>query len=94
MSEPENAWDEVVDDLLPAELEWRRLVQTYPLPILTAAAVGGFFVGRQKGPELVSALSSFLTQRVSENVHAMLDGLSGAVRPDQDFDDSDPVDRD
>ncbi len=67
-----SALDEVVDDLLPAELDWRRLVVTYPIPALTLAAVGGFWLGRQRGSELVAALSSFVTNEVTRNVRAVL----------------------
>lgn len=75
MTDPEetlSALDEVVDDLLPADLDWRRLVVTYPIPSLLVAAAGGFWLGRQRGPELVTALSSFVTDQVTRNVRAVL----------------------
>lgn len=79
MTDPEetlSALDEVVDDLLPADLDWRRLVVTYPIPSLLVAAAGGFWLGRQRGPELVTALSSFVTDQVTRNVRAVL-GATG-----------------
>lgn len=75
MPDPEetlSALDEVVDDLLPADLDWRRLVVTYPIPALLLAAAGGFWLGRQRGPELVATLSSFATDQVTRNVRAVL----------------------
>jgi len=75
MPDPEetlSALDEVVDELLPADLDWRRLVVTYPIPALLLAAAGGFWLGRQRGPELVAALSSFATDQVTRNVRAVL----------------------
>jgi len=75
MPDPEetlSALDEVVDDLLPADLDWRRLVVTYPIPALLLATAGGFWLGRQRGPELVAVLSSFVTDQVTRNVRAVL----------------------
>jgi hypothetical protein len=67
-----SALDEVVDDLLPVELDWRRLVVTYPISSLTVAAVGGFVLGRSHGPELARTLSDFVTHEVSKNVRSVL----------------------
>jgi len=61
--------DELLDDLLPAELEWRQMVRSYPLPALAVAALGGYLLGRSRGPAIVAALSTFV---VSE----MVAGLS------------------
>ena len=75
MTDPEatpSAVDEVVDDLLPVDLDWRHLVVTYPIPALTVVAVGGFLLGRQHGPELLSALSNFVTHEVTRNVRSVL----------------------
>jgi hypothetical protein len=76
MTDPEttlSTLDEIVDDLLPGDLDWRRLVVTYPIPALVVATAGGFWLGRKRGPELVAALSSFVTDQVTKNVHAVLD---------------------
>ncbi len=75
---PLSALDEVVDDLLPADLDWRHLVVTYPMPALLLVAAGGFWLGRQRGPELLAAVSAFVTNEVTKNVHAVLgDGEAG-----------------
>jgi hypothetical protein len=64
--------DELVDELVPAELDWERLVVTYPLPALALAAIGGFFLGRRHGPEILSAVSTFAAAQVSANVHEII----------------------
>lgn len=64
--------DQIFDELLPEELDWRRLVRTYPLPALAVAALGGFWLGRQHGPELVSALADYARGRVSATVSTFL----------------------
>ena len=64
--------DELVDELVPAELDWERLVVTYPLPALALAALGGFFLGRRHGREILSAVSTFAAAQVTSNVHEIL----------------------
>lgn len=64
--------DQVVDDLLPEDLDWREMVRSYPLPALAAAAVGGFFLGQRHGQELLSAFRAFVDREVSKNVQTLL----------------------
>ena len=64
--------DELVDELVPAELDWERLVVSYPLPALALAALGGFFLGRRHGREILSAVSTFAASQVTANVHEIL----------------------
>lgn len=66
------AVEEILDELLPEELEWERLVRTYPVPALVLAAVGGFFLGLRHGPQILSAASGFLAAEVSRNVSDLL----------------------
>lgn len=64
--------DELVDELVPVELDWERLVVTYPLPALALAAIGGFFLGRRHGREILSAVSTYAAAQVSANVHEII----------------------
>ncbi|HEX3553209.1 MAG TPA: hypothetical protein VIA62_08270 [Thermoanaerobaculia bacterium] len=64
--------DELVDELVPAELDWERLVESYPLPALALAALGGFFLGRRHGREILAAISTFAAAQVSANVGHIL----------------------
>jgi len=64
--------DDVLDEILPEELEWERLVRSYPLPAMALAAVGGFLLGVSHGPAIVSAVSSYLVAQVSRNVSQVL----------------------
>lgn len=60
--------DDLLDEVLPEELEWERLVRSYPLPAVALAAVGGFLLAFSHGPAIVSAVSSYLSAEVSRNV--------------------------
>jgi len=64
--------DQLLDELLPEDLEWDRLVRTYPLPALMLAAVGGFLLGRARGAGIITALSSFAAGEVAESVNQAL----------------------
>ena len=70
--ERDSVIDEIVDELVPAELDWERLVVTYPLPALALAALGGFWLGRRHGPEILSAVSTFAAAQVTVNVRDIL----------------------
>lgn len=60
--------DQIVDELMPEELDWRHLVQTYPFPVMILAIVTGFFLGRHRGHWLLGALSGFAVQQATRNV--------------------------
>ncbi|HET9229557.1 MAG TPA: hypothetical protein VFR31_22945 [Thermoanaerobaculia bacterium] len=62
----------ILDELLPEELEWERLVRSYPVPALALAAVGGFFIGLRHGPEILAAVSGYLASEVSRNVSDLI----------------------
>ncbi len=67
----ETAYD-LVDELMPEGFDWERLVREYPLPALALAAIGGFFLGRRRGPQILSALSGFAAAEVSRNINGVL----------------------
>lgn len=64
--------DDLLDEVLPEELEWDRLVRSYPLPALAVAAVGGLLLGLSHGPAIVSAVSGYLSAQVSRSVGQVL----------------------
>jgi hypothetical protein len=64
--------DDFLDEILPEELEWERLVRSYPLPALAVAAVGGLLLGLSHGTAIVSAVSGYLSAQVSRNVSQVL----------------------
>ncbi len=64
--------DELVDELVPREVDWQRLVRSYPLTSLALAAFGGFVLGRSRGREMVAALSAFAADTLTDNVNEYL----------------------
>lgn len=64
--------DQLVDDLLPDEVDWRRLVTSYPLASLALAGVGGYVLGRARGVAITGALAAFASDTLSRNVNALI----------------------
>ena len=59
---------EILDELLPDDLDWRRQVRRYPIPALVIAGLAGFYLGSRHGAEIRQALSSFATREVERNL--------------------------
>ena len=72
--------DEFVDELLPTDFEWRRMVRSYPLTSTAVAFAGGFLIGRQRGMGLLAGLASFVVNEVSENVQNLFEGAAENLR--------------
>ncbi len=71
--EPKSLADELIDDLLPPDLDWRRIVRRYPMPSLLLVGLGGYLLGRTQGRALIARLSAFAAARVEEQALALLD---------------------
>lgn len=70
---PASLADELLDELLPEDLDWKRLVRTYPLPALAVAAAGGYLLGRHRGRALIAALSGMAAGVVAEHFEAVFE---------------------
>ena len=64
--------DQMLDELIPEEIEWERMVRTYPLPALLVAAAGGFLLAYTRGPGIIGALSALATAQVGDAVRDAL----------------------
>lgn len=65
--------DELLDDLLPEDFDWRDKVRHYPRVALLVAAGIGVALGRSHGSLLTSAVSRFTVDRVAHNISDVLD---------------------
>jgi hypothetical protein len=64
----------VLDSFLEGDLDWRKAVQTHPLPALTLAALGGAFLGKRYGMELFTDLSAFAARELLRGLESALGG--------------------
>lgn len=64
--------DRLLDEVLPEELKWRRLVQTYPLAAVAVAAGLGYFLGTRHGGAVLTTLSGFAMAQVTDRLGPLL----------------------
>lgn len=67
-----SAADRLIDEIMPEELDWERLVRTYPLPALGLAALGGFLLGRSRGSTVLGALGAFAGRQATRGINLAL----------------------
>ncbi|MDY7093501.1 MAG: hypothetical protein SX243_11085 [Acidobacteriota bacterium] len=65
--------DALVDEAMPEGFDWRRMVQRYPWPALTLAAVGGWMLGHRRGAGVLTALAAFAADQLVDHVNQFLD---------------------
>ncbi|HVR30203.1 MAG TPA: hypothetical protein VMS86_11805 [Thermoanaerobaculia bacterium] len=63
--EERSAAGRFLDQLLPEELEWERLVRTYPLAALLVAGVAGYWLGWRSGAPILEAVGESATRRIT-----------------------------
>jgi hypothetical protein len=63
--------DRWIDELVPAELDWRELVRSYPIASVLAVAAGGIYLGAAHGGRIVEALSDLVSQRVEDTAERL-----------------------
>lgn len=68
--------DELLDDLMPPEVDWRGVVRRHPIPALLVAAAAGYWLGRSRRSHvLVEALTGAVAAGVVSRVAGLeLDG--------------------
>jgi hypothetical protein len=78
--------DELLDDLMPPELDWKGVVRRHPIPAVLVAAAAGYWLGRsRKSQALVDALTGALAATMVARVGSL--GVAGLG----DFEDEDEV---
>ncbi len=65
--------DALVDEMMPAGFDWRHMVQKYPWPSLTLAAVGGWMLAHRRGSGVITALAAFAADQLVDHVNQFLD---------------------
>lgn len=64
--------DRLLDEVLPEELQWRRLVHSYPLAAVAVAAGLGYFLGRRHGAAVLTSLSGYAMAQVTDRLGPLL----------------------
>jgi hypothetical protein len=59
-----------LDELLPEQLEWERMVRAYPIAALVVAGVAGYLLGVRSGAPILAAVGATASRRVSDLVSA------------------------
>ena len=65
--------EELIDDILPERLDWRRLVRDHPIPSLLVVAAGGYYLGRKHGSAVLASLSGIAATEVGKRVSLFTD---------------------
>jgi hypothetical protein len=60
--------DQLLDELLPEELDWERLVRQYPRACLLAAAGAGVWLGYSRGQAALALLGTVVAGKVAATV--------------------------
>ena len=68
----ENLANELVDQLVATDLDWRDMVRAYPKASLALAVVGGFALGRARGTTIVAALATYTADTLAGNINEFL----------------------
>jgi hypothetical protein len=73
--------DEFLDELMPPELEWRRVVRRHPIPAVLVAAGLGYWLGRsRRGAVIAEALTGAAALAMTSRLGAA--GLDAATDPE------------
>ena len=72
--EERSAAGRFLDELLPDDLEWERLVRTYPLAALLIAGAAGYWLGWRSGAPILEAVGESATRRIAGLVGESFDG--------------------
>lgn len=64
--------ERLIDEVVPEGVEWERLVRTYPMPALAAAAAAGFWLGIRHGRALITAFGAFASRQAARGVREVL----------------------
>ena len=79
MDESQGFVDQVLDDILPDNFDWRGMVVEYPLTAMALSVAGGFWLGRNHGLEVLSGLKGYAMNEVSRNFSNFMDGFGAAT---------------
>ncbi|MEL7059014.1 MAG: hypothetical protein AAGN46_03190 [Acidobacteriota bacterium] len=60
--------DDLVDRVVPSEIEWRPLLVKHPRLAVLATAATGFWIGRSRGLSIFAAASGFVAGELAKRL--------------------------
>lgn len=64
--------DAVVDELVGDDLDWQRLVRTYPTSAFAVAVAGGCWLGYRHGRAILAAVTGYMASEAARRVNEFL----------------------
>jgi len=61
--------DEIIDELLPHELDWRSVVVSHPKLSVSLVALVGFWLGRTRGRAILGGITTLAADTVDESIN-------------------------
>ena len=61
--------DEIIDELVPSELDWKSVVTSYPKLSVSVVAVAGFWLGRTRGRAILAGMTGIAADTVNESIN-------------------------
>jgi hypothetical protein len=61
--------DEIIDELLPHEVDWRSVVTSYPKLSVSLVAAAGFWLGRTRGRAILAGITGLAAETVNESIN-------------------------
>lgn len=61
--------DEIIDELLPHELDWKSVVTSYPKLSVGLVAAAGFWLGRTHGRAILGGITGLAADTVNESIN-------------------------
>lgn len=61
----------LIDNIVPAVIDWRRTVRRWPVASVVAVGVAGFMLGRRRGGAVVTGVKAGLSGAVAERLASL-----------------------
>jgi hypothetical protein len=61
--------DEIIDELVPSEVDWKAAVTSYPKLSISLVAAAGFWLGRTRGRAILAGITGIAAETVNESIN-------------------------
>ena len=61
--------DEIIDELVPHDLDWRSIVVGHPKISVALIAAAGFWLGRTRGAAIISGVTGMASETINEAIN-------------------------